>query len=151
MPIIRLAAEKDITRILELYKELVITTSQVELCGDPSTDGYLQVFAQIHTMPGQELLVIEEGGNVVGVMVLLIVPNLSHGGLPWAFVDNLIIDHRHRRRGLGRLLMDKAVARAKEAGCYKIVLTCDKRLEGEHKFYRSLGFEASAHGFRLYF
>ncbi len=148
---IRLATEEDIPRILELYRELALTTSQVELSRRLSPDDYRLVFAEICTAPGHELLVAEYQGEVMGTMVLLIVSNLSHGACPWALVENLVTDHRHRRRGFGRLLMEYAIARAKEAGCYRIVLSSDKRREEAHRFYDSLGFEASAHGFRLYF
>lgn len=151
MVMIRLATEEDIPRIMELYRELALSTSQVELSRSPSPDDYRRVFAEICASPGHELLVAEYQGEVVGAMVLVIVPNLSHGACPWAVVENLVIDHRHRRRGFGRLLMDYAVARAKETGCYRIVLTSDKRRRVAHRFYCALGFDASAHGFRLYF
>ena len=150
-PVIRLADEKDIVHILELYRELAVTTSQVESSKNPSLDDFRRVFAKIRSTPGFKLLVAEEQGKVVGTMVILIVPNLSHGGSPWAYVDNLVIAHRYRRKGLGRMLMNNAIALSKEAGCYKIVLTCDKRLREAYRFYRSLSFRASAHGFRLYF
>lgn len=151
MVIIKLATEEDIVRIVELYRELAITTSQVELSQGPSPDDYRRVFAEIFAVPGHELLVAEYQGEVVGTMVLLIVPNLSHSACPWAFVENLVIDRRHRRRGLGRLLMDYAIARAKEVGCYKIVLHSNKTRREAHRFYHSLGFVASAYGFSLYF
>ena len=150
MAIVRVATEEDVTCILELYRQLAITTSQAELHQSPSPDDYRRVFAEICALPGHELLVVEYQDEVAGTVVL-IVPNLSHGALPWALVENLVIDTRYRRRGLGRLLMDYAVARAKEAQCYKIVLSSDKRRPEAHRFYRSLGFKASAHGFRLYF
>jgi len=102
-------------------------------------------------MPGHELLVAEEDGMVVGTMVLLIVPNLSHGALPWALVENIVVDQRYRRKGLGKLLMEYAIARSKEAGCYKLVLNSNKKRREAHRFYSSLGFKASAHGFRMYF
>ena len=151
MAIVRLATQDDITRILELYRELAITTSQAELSRSPSPDDCRRVFEAISSAPGHELLVAEYQGEIVGTMVLLIVPNLSHGVLPWAVVENLVIDRRYQRRGLGRLLMEYAVARAKEAGCYKLTLSSDKRRREAHRFYRSLGFQPSAHGFRLYF
>jgi len=152
MAIVRAAAEEDIPRILELYRELAITTSQAELSQSSSMDDYhRQVFAEIRAMPGYELLVAEDEGAVVGTMVLLIVPNLSHGALPWALVENMVVDRRYRRRGLGRLLMDYAIARAKEAGCYKLTLSSNKKRQEAHQFYRSSGFEDSAHGFRMYF
>ena len=151
MTTIRLATEGDIPRILELYRQLAITTSQAELCNSPSLDDCRRVFAEIGIFPGHELLVAEEEGKVIGTLVLLIVPNLSHSALPWALVENIVVDEKHRRQGIGRLLMNYAIARAKEAGCYRIVLSSDKRRKEAHKFYRSLGFQASAHGFRLYF
>jgi len=84
-------------------------------------------------------------------MVLLIVPNLSHHGLPWAVVENVVTDRRFQRKGIGRLMMEYAINRAREAGCYKLQLASSKTREDAHRFYESLGFEASAHGFRLYF
>ena len=151
MAIIRLATEEDISRILELYRQLALTTSQAELLQSPSPDDYLQVFAEIKWYKGCELLVAEERGEVIGTIVLLIVPNLSHSASPWALVENVVVDEGYRRRGVGRQLMDYAIARAIEAGCYRIVLTSDKRRGDAHRFYQSLGFEASSHGFRLYF
>ena len=148
---VRVAREGDIPRILELYRELAITTSQAEQHRNPSLDDCRRVFAEVSTVLGHELLVAEDKGEVVGTMVLLIVPNLSHGASPWALVENMVVDQRYRRRGLGRLLMDYAIARAKEAGCYKIQLLSNKKRREAHRFYSSLGFEASAHGFRRYF
>ena len=151
MAIVRAATEGDIPCILELYYALAITGSQVEMDRTPSLDNCRQVFNVIRNMPGHELLVAEDEGAVVGTTVLLIVPNLSHSVLPWAVVENMVVDYRYRRRGIGRLLMEYAIAQAREAGCYKMVLTSGKRRKEAHRFYRSLCFEAWAHGFRLYF
>jgi predicted N-acetyltransferase YhbS len=149
--IVRVATEEDISRILELYREMVITTSEAERGRAPSQDDYRRVFDEISAMPGHELLVAEEQGEVVGSVVLLIVPNLSHEALPWAVVENLVVDQRYQGKGLGRILMEYAIARAKEAGCYKIGLSSNKRRREAHRFYSSLGFKASSQGFRLYF
>lgn len=150
MAIVRAATEGDIPRILELYGELAITTSQAEEGRSPSLDDCRRIFAEIRALPGHELLVVEDEGEILGTMVLLIMPNLSHNASPWALVENMVIDPGYRRQGLGRLLMDYAVARAKEAGCYKLSLSSNKERQEAHRFYRSSGFEASAHGFRLY-
>lgn len=151
MAIVRAATEEDIPRILELYRELVITTSGAECSKVTSQDDYRRVFAEISASSGHELLVAEEQGEVAGSVVFLIVPNLSHGALPRALVENLVVDRRYQRKGLGRLLMEYAIARAKEAGCYKLALESNKKRREAHRFYSSLGFKASAHGFRLYF
>ena len=144
MAIVRPANEQDMPRILELYEEL--TGGQHYL----SPDDTQTVFVEIVSMPGHELLVAEEDGEVVGTMVLLIVPNLSHGARPWAIVENMVVDGRYLRKGIGRLLMEYAIAHARQAGCYKVQLLSNKKRHEAHQFYRSLGLEASAHGFRLY-
>ena len=151
MVIIRAATEQDIPRILELYEELVTSTAPAETGRTPSLDDYRRVFEQARDMPGHELIVAEENGKVIGTMVLLIVPNLSHSGLPWATVENVVTDQRFQRQGIGKIMMEYAIDRAKESGCYKLQLASNKKREEAHRFYEGLGFEASAHGFRLYF
>lgn len=149
--VIRLAKEEGIARILELYRELAITTSQVEQSQNPSPDDYRQTFAKICAVPGYNLLVAEDQSAVIGTIVLLVVPNLAHSACPWAIVENLIVDDKHRRQQVGKLLMEYVVARASEAGCYKLMLNSNKKRRGAHRFYRSLGFEATAQGFSMYF
>ena len=151
MVIIRTATEDDIPRILELYKELVTSTAPVEIGRAPSLDDYRRIYEQIQAMPGHELIIAEEGDEIIGTMVLIIVPNLSHSGLPWATVENVVTDQRFQRRGIGRLMMEYAISRARETRCYKLQLSSSKTRDEAHQFYESLGFEASAHGFRLYF
>jgi predicted N-acetyltransferase YhbS len=142
--VVRMATEQDMPRILELYEEL--TEEQHHL----SPDDIQRVFAEILSMPGYELLVAEENGMVVGTMVLLVVPNLSHEALPWAIVENMIVDGKYQRRGIGRLLMEYAINCARQASCYKVQLLSNKKRHEAHKFYQALGFETSAYGFRLY-
>lgn len=150
MTIIRAATEDDIPRILELYKELVTTTAPAEMGLTPSLDDYRRIYEQVRAMPGYELIVAEENSEVIGTTVIVIVPNLSHSGLPWAVVENVVTDQRFQRRGIGRLMMEYAISRAREAGCYKLQLSSSKTRDDAHQFYENLGFAASAHGFRLY-
>ena len=150
-PIIRLANVNDITRIIQLYDELVVTTSRIESDKKPSLVDYQKALSEINTIPGYELLVAEENDEVIGSMVLLIMPNLSHRASPWALIENIIVNPKQRRRNVGGKLIEYAVRRAKDRGCYKIILNSGKRRRVAHKFYRSLGFEASAYGFSLYF
>jgi len=150
MATIRAATESDIPKVLELYRQLTITTSPAELHASINFDNYKRAFAQIQTFTGYELLVAEEDGEVVGTMVLLIVPNLSHAALPWAVIENMVVDESYRRKGIGKQLMDYAAVRAKEAGCYKVQLLSNKRRGEAHQFYESIGYKATADGFRMY-
>ena len=102
-------------------------------------------------MPGCEVIVAEEDGQIIGTSMLTIVPNLSHGGMPWIIVENVVVDKKHRRTGAGNLLMEYIKTKALENGCYKIQLMSDKsRSEEAHKFYNAIGYNASAEGFRMY-
>jgi len=148
---IRLAKETDISRILELYHELTVTTSQVEQSLSASWDNYRRVFAEISNNPGRELLVAEYDGEVVGTVALFIIPNLSHGATPYALVENLVVDHKYRRKGVAKKLMKYTIARAKEEGCHRIELCSDRRRQEAHELYLSVGFKPSAYGFRIWF
>src|SRR3972149_2629751 len=110
-----------------------------------------RIFRKMSKVPGSELLVAEENGEVIGTAVLAVLPGFAHGTSSFAVVEYVVVDESRHGKGIGKLLMDYAIARAKEAGCYKLMLTSDNRRDEAHKFYRSLGFEASAQGFRLYF
>jgi GNAT superfamily N-acetyltransferase len=149
MPIIRLATEKDIPRLLELYQQLSLDPSPSPYKAPPLNE-CLKVFRRMSSYPGYTLLVAEEGGAVVGTLVMAVLPGFAHGTSPFAVVEYVVVDEKYRSQGIGRLLMEYVISVAKEAGCYKIMLTSDNRRDRAHKFYNSLGFEASAHGFRLY-
>lgn len=144
MIIVREVNEADIPRILELYEEL--TEEKIDI----SSDTVHRVYDEITAMPNQEFMVAEKDNLVVGTLFLQIVPNLTHNAHPWGILENMVVDSRFRRQGIGRLLIEHALLRCHEAGCYKIQLLSHKRRTGAHEFYRSLGFEESALGFRLY-
>lgn len=151
MAVVRPARHEDIPRLLALYAELVLVRSEAEQNRAPSRQEYEHTLDRIQSTPGYQLLVVEENSEVAGLMELLIMPNLSHNAMPWAFVEGLVVDHRYRRKGLGKVLMQHAIRQAKEAGCYKIELGSNKKRIEAHEFYRSLGFQDTALGFRLYF
>lgn len=94
----------------------------------------------------------DAGGGIVGIVTLLVMPNLGYDCRPSAFVEAMVVAEPHRRRGVGRLLVERLLADAAAAGCHKVQLLTHKRHAGDgaHDFYRSLGFIAEAEGFRLY-
>jgi len=146
---IRKAVEADITRLLELYRQLSLDPSAGE--PEPSLDDCRKALRAVSGMPGRELLVVEEDGRVVGTATLLITPSLVHGARPWAVVEHVVVEEKLRSRGIGRQLMEYTVRKAGEAGCYKIMLCSNKQRKDAHRFYRSLGFTATHEGFHRYF
>lgn len=150
MVTIRRAEEKDIPRILELYDELALPPVPSPPEGYSVTVKYRKAFAGILASAGHQLIVAEEKGRVVGSLALIVVPSLGHGGKPWMGIENVIVDSRGRRLGVGKMMMDYALAEAKKAGCYKMQLISDKRRTEAHKFYEAIGYTGSGVGFRRY-
>ena len=144
---VRSATSDDLPELLGLYEQLAgdrVAALPTDL------DEAKSMFPAIAAQAGRQLLVAEVHNRVVGTADLLIVPNLSHGGAPWAVVENVVVDEGSRRLGVGRALTDEMVRRCDEAGCYKLQLLSNKRRTSAHEFYRSVGFEAVAEGFRRY-
>ena len=94
-------------------------------------------------------MVAEAGGRIAGSATLIIVPNLTHQGRPYAIVENVVVDQTQRGGGIGELLMRHAIEAAGRAGCYKLSLTSNRRREDAHRFYERLGFVATHEGYRL--
>jgi N-acetylglutamate synthase-like GNAT family acetyltransferase len=147
---IRDAVLDDLPRIVALLRQISPDEPREQSEG-PLLNAYVSAFRQIEANPHQRILVAEREGQVVATMALMIVPNLSYRGRPWAHVENIVVDLASRRNGYGEALMRYAVEEARRAGCYKIVLTSNKRRTDAHSFYRKLGFAATHEGFRISF
>ena len=104
----------------------------------------------IDRQPGMRLVVAEAEGEVVGSVVLAVLPNLTHHAMPWAQLENLIVDEAHRGRGVGRALMAWCEAAARAEGCYKLQFQSRNHRRDSHSFYRRLGYRALTVGFRRY-
>ena len=147
---VRDATEDDLPRIIELLAQLSPDTPREDL-RQPQAESYRAAFREIEADPRQRLLVVEAEGRVVGTAALIIVPNLSHQGRPYAIVENVVVDEQERGGGYGELLMRHAMEEARRAGCYKLALTSHKRRAEAHRFYERLGFQATHEGFRVDF
>ena len=145
---VRLATAADLAAVLGLYAQLAD--------GDPAREPPSLVDARplleaALEQPGRSVLVAYGDGAVLGTADLLVVTNLSHRGAPWAIVENVVVAEAERRRGVGRALMARALELAEEAGCYKLQLLSMKHRTEAHAFYRTLGLQPLAEGFRIYF
>lgn len=138
---IRQAVSQDLSRILLLYRQLHPR--------DPSTiDASLtETWQAILADEHQQLLVLVDNGVVQATAALFIMKNLSRGGRPAAYLENLVVDEQCRGQNYGHLLVEEAMARARAAGAYKFFLltgTINREesvavKERRHRFYRQCG------------
>ncbi|WP_318207153.1 GNAT family N-acetyltransferase [Streptomyces sp. SJL17-1] len=113
------------------------------------TEAYDRAFTDIEDDPRNEMLVLTDGELVLGCLQVTYIPGLGRGGAERALVEAVRIRADRRGGGLGRELMERAAARARERGCALVQLTSGKRRTDAHRFYASLGFTRSHEGFKL--
>ncbi len=143
--VVRESREGDLPALLALYVQLSDHNVSTGLADARAA------FDQILSDPNVFLLVAEVDRAVAGTVMLVVCPGLTHGGRPWAQLENMVVDGVARRSGVGRALIDACAALAQERGCYKVQLQSANEREEAHRFYEAAGFMASSVGFRRYF
>lgn len=141
---IRRAGRNDLGRVLALYRLLDGPYAATERAVTEEA-----AWQTLQSGPGQHLLVAEADGRIAGTATVIVVPNIGHGGKPWAAVENVVVAEEYRGRGVGVRLMAAAGDLSREAGCYKLVLTSNLTREAAHAFYRRLGWRQTHAGFSL--
>ncbi len=88
-------------------------------------------------------------GEPAATCTLIVTPNLTRGGRPYALMENVVTRTHLHRRGLGRAVVQAAIDSAFAQGCYKVMLLSG-RPEEVMLFYESLGFSrARKTGFEI--
>jgi GNAT superfamily N-acetyltransferase len=116
----------------------------------PLPDSYVEAFRAIDRDANNELVVACQDGGVVGVLQLTFIPYLTYQGGWRALIEGVRVDSRARSQGLGKALLEWAIARARERGCVMVQLTTDKTRADAKRFYEGLGFVASHEGMKLH-
>lgn len=143
---VRRALPSDLDGLLALYDDLAEQPDH----GPADRRTASSLLAQILADDARQLTVAVIDARPVGTADLLVVPNITHRGRPWAVVENVVVARDARRGGVGRELMRHLIDFARSAGCYKLQLTSGKHRTEAHAFYRSLGMDAVAEGFKIY-
>ncbi|GGC60470.1 GNAT family N-acetyltransferase [Undibacterium terreum] len=115
----------------------------------PLSQAYLSAFAAIDSDPNNELVVVEDGGRLLGMMQLTFIPYLTHQGSWRCLIEGVRIHGSYRGQGLGRQFFEWAIQRARDRKCRLLQLTSDKQRPDALRFYESLGFQATHEGFKL--
>lgn len=120
-----------------------------EQFSDPLPACYTEAFAEIAADPRNELVVAVREGAVIGCLQLTFIPGLSRRGAERAQIESVRVARSERGQGLGRLLFQWAIERARARGCALVQLTTDKSRLEALRFYEQLGFVASHEGMKL--
>ena len=147
----RKASKNDISAIVKLMADDALG-QQRENFQTPLPVAYLNAFENIMADNNQELMVVEdENQEVIGTFQLSFIQYLSYKGGIRAQIENVMVRADQRGLGIGKLMFEWAINRAKERHAHVLQLTSDKKRPRAIKFYEDLGFIASHEGMKLHF
>ena len=134
---IREVQEKDLNGLLELYLHLH------EESVPEMTEHLSRAWKTILADENHHIIVKEVEGKPVSSCVCVIIPNLTRGIRPYAFVENVVTHAEYRGKGYASECLNYAKALAEQAGCYKMMLLTGSKKESTLKFYERAGYNSS--------
>ncbi|MEM8597844.1 MAG: GNAT family N-acetyltransferase, partial [Pseudomonadota bacterium] len=129
---LREARAEDVGAIVALLADDPLGATR-EAPGDPIYD---EAFAQMTRQAGNTILIAEDAASprrLCGCLQLTIIHGLSRRGMARAQIEAVRVAAEARGAGIGRLLVEEAIARAQAAGCGLIQLTTDKTRTQAHR------------------
>ncbi len=122
-------------------------------------DGLMTLYMQLHDNPfpkkdervisvwntilndrNHHIIVAEEDGKIVSTCVCVIIPNLTRGQRPYAFVENVVTDKDYRKKGLATACLNFAKDIAERENCYKMMLLTGSKEKSTLDFYERAGY-----------
>lgn len=131
---IREAVENDLNGLLKLYMQLHDNPF-------PDIDDRINnIWDSIMSDPNHHIIVAEEEGCIVSSCVCVIIPNLTRGQRPYAFIENVVTDEKWRKKGLATACLDFARGIAESENCYKMMLLTGSKEKSTLDFYERAGY-----------
>ena len=118
-------------------KNLILNILSKEYPFDRSaySDSDLNKIGETYGGPRDSFFVVEEDGAIVGTV------GIKEEGQSEALLRRLFVDSRHRRKGYGAGLLDKAIAFCREKGYKKIYFRCTDRMSDAARLCVKKGFK----------
>lgn len=113
--------------------------------GNERWENYRQRLADVAGRAEESIILVAEGhrGELVGAVALYPDSHNEKVGWPrrWAVIKRLAVRPDSRGSGVGHLLVEECIRRAREAGAPAIALRTIHLMEPAIALYRSMGFE----------
>ena len=105
-----------------------------------------KIFDKINSNPDHIVAVAIIEGKIVGATTLLIETKFIHNGGKVGHIEDVVVDKKHQRKGIGEKIIIYLLRYAKDQGCYKTILDCADEVK---PFYEKLGFKHNANALRF--
>ena len=134
---IREANKNDLDEVLQLYLYLY------EKSIPEDSEQLRNTWENIINDANHHRIVCEINGKIMASCVCVIIPNLTRGVRPYAFVENVVTHGDYRKKGYATACLNFAKQIAEENHCYKMMLLTGSKEESTLNFYRNAGYNSS--------
>ncbi|MEE1076042.1 MAG: GNAT family N-acetyltransferase [Acutalibacteraceae bacterium] len=134
---VRLIKSNELEKLLELYTHL----HEKEV--PEITENITSAWEQICNDNNHNIIVFEKDGKLVSSCVCVIIPNLTRGIRPYAFVENVVTHKNYRGKGYATECLNFAREIAKQMNCYKMMLLTGSKNSSTLDFYKKAGYNCN--------
>jgi GNAT superfamily N-acetyltransferase len=146
----RKATKKDLLKIVEMIADDELGKTR-EIFQEPLPADYINAFKNIDNDSNQELIIVENNNSeIIGTMQLTFIQYLTYRGGLRAQIEAVRIRKDMRGNGIGKMMFEWAVNRAKERHAHLLQLTTDKKRPHAIEFYTKIGFKATHEGMKMH-
>lgn len=137
--IVRPAGLSDVPGLCELLFVLFTREADFEPDRDKQSRALEMIIQQPHI---GRIHCAMDGATVVGMISLLFTVSTAEGGRV-AWLEDLVVHPSQRGRGIGRQLLNAAIAEARSTGCLRLTLLTDADNKAAQQLYTRAGFMLS--------
>lgn len=131
---IRLAQDRDLDRLPEIERQAGAPFRAVGMDAVADDDPPTAAELQPYVAGGRAWVAVDGSGNPIGYLIADVVDDEAH-------IEQVSVLPAWSRRGIGRALIERAVAWASEAGFTAVTLTTFTEVPWNGPYYERLGFE----------
>lgn len=107
------------------------------------TEHLSKTWDEIISDKNHHIIVKEVDGKIVASCVCVIIPNLTRGIRPYAFVENVVTNENYRGKGYATECLNYAKEIALKDNCYKMMLLTGSKRESTLRFYENAGYNST--------
>jgi len=134
------AQAADTPQLVELLG--ILFTQEAELSPDPQKQRRaLEII--LRDASRARIYVARDGGAIVAMAALHFTTSTAEGGKV-AWFEDCIVRPEHRKRGIGKALLEYVIGRARAEGALRVMLLTDGDNARAQALYRNAGFADSA-------
>lgn len=133
---VRNANHEDFDTVYPLFRQLWPTK-------EINYDELKKVFDRGIDSETDELFCAMLEGEIIGFCAYAIMNNLWQEGYI-SYIYAMVVDEKHRGKGLGTQLIHEAINKSRQQGMKRIELDSGFQREKAHQFYEKLGFQKRA-------